>query len=119
MKIKLLTAAVISAATLLNPGIARADWVDVAHARNGAFLRVDESSLARYGDKVVYVEYVENTQDGVTMRVVADCQTGVYQPLEIIANGVRTYPPSGKMPVLQAPRGSLRSAAIDFACSSH
>ncbi len=55
MRIKLLTAAVVSASVLLTSGVARASWVHISSSSNEQFF-IDDSNVERRGDTVFYWE---------------------------------------------------------------
>lgn len=55
MRIKLLTAAVVSASVLLTCGVARANWVHVSTSSDRQFF-IDNSNVERRGDTVFYWE---------------------------------------------------------------
>lgn len=55
MRIKLLTAAVVSASVLLTCGVARANWVNITNSSDTQ-LFIDDSNVERRGDTVFYWE---------------------------------------------------------------
>lgn len=55
MRIKLLTAAVVSATVLLTSSVARADWVHISTSSDRQFF-IDNSNVERRGDTVFYWE---------------------------------------------------------------
>ena len=55
MRIKLLTAAVVSASVLLTSGVARANWVNITNSSDRQFF-IDNSNVERRGDTVFYWE---------------------------------------------------------------
>lgn len=55
MNHKLFTAACISTALALIPGVARADWINVTNSSDRQYL-IDDSAIERRGDTVFYWE---------------------------------------------------------------
>ncbi len=55
MRIKLLTAAVVSTTILLTSGVARANWLHISSSSDGQVF-IDDSNVERRGDTVFYWE---------------------------------------------------------------
>lgn len=90
MKVKLFTAIVISVASLLNPSIARAEWIQVASSGDTQLL-IDNNAIERRGSTVFYWEKIVFTvpQHGSIKSMTSynsiNCESQVMRTYELIA----------------------------------
>lgn len=90
MNMKLLTAALLFAATLLNSGVARADWVEVATSSDTQLL-IDDSAIERRGGMVFYWEKIvfavpqAGSIKSITSYNSVNCGSRVTRTYELIA----------------------------------
>lgn len=120
MKIKFLTAAAISASTLLAPNVALAGWVHIGEDVKGKNLYLETTSITRQG---VEASFLTDFHPGggwlpAQSQVRASCKSGDFQLLtSSMLNDPKLVGPGSE--VVQAPFGSLMGQAIQYACSNH
>ncbi len=118
MKIKLLTAAIVSAAALLTPGIALADWVHIGEDVKGRNLYLENASITRRATNIFFLTdfHPGGSLLPAQAQVRASCQTGDFQLLtSSMLNDPKEVGPNSE--ITKAPYGSLMGKAIQYACS--
>lgn len=89
MKIKRFAVAVISAVALLNPGVARADWVYVTSSNNTQFF-IDDGAVEKRGStvfywgKIVFAMPQRDSIKSITAYSSIDCQNRVARTYELV-----------------------------------